>query len=157
MKLKVERIFTCETYTIGHLYIDDKYFCDTLEDTDRGLSDDMTEEEIKKIKVYGKTAIPTGIYDINMNTVSPAFKDRSWAKPFGGKLPRLIDVKGFEGVLIHVGNSSSDTSGCLLVGENKVKGQVINSTATFNKLMNNYLLPEYKNAGKIIIEYTRKY
>ena len=95
----------------------------------------MPSEEIEKIKVYGKTAIPTGTYKVDMNTVSPKFKDRTWAKPYSGKLPRLLDVKGYSGVLIHVGNKPEDTLGCLLVGENKVKGQVINSTAAFNRLM----------------------
>ena len=88
---------------------------------------------MRKGEVYGETAIPTGVYKLNMNTVSPKFKDRSWAIPYKGILPRLENVKGFEGVLIHVGNKQQD--GCILVGENKVKGQVINSTASFNKLM----------------------
>lgn len=135
IKLRLQRTFKNVSYTIGKLYLNDKYFCDTLEDTDRGLKSTMSVEEIEKIKVYSQTAIPTGTYKIDMNTVSPKFKDRVWAKPYNGKLPRLINVKGYSGVLIHVGNKPEDTLGCILVGENKVKGQVINSTATFNKLM----------------------
>lgn len=135
INLRLERTYKGVSYTIGKLYLNGKYFCDTLEDTDRGLKDTMLTEEIEKIKVYGKTAIPTGTYKVDMNTVSPKFKDRTWAKPYSGKLPRLLDVKGYSGVLIHVGNKPEDTLGCLLVGENKVKGQVINSTAAFNRLM----------------------
>lgn len=95
----------------------------------------MSESEIAEKKKHGVTAIPTGVYPIQMGIVSPKFKNKTWATPWGGKLPRLSNVKGFSGVLIHVGNSASDTEGCLLVGENKVKGQVINSTEVFNKLM----------------------
>ena len=135
MKLLLRRTFKGPDYTIGKLFINGIYECDTLEDTDRGLTSQMTLEEIKAKKVYGETAIPTGVYKLNMNTVSPKFKDRSWAIPYKGILPRLENVKGFEGVLIHVGNKPQDTLGCILVGENKVKGQVINSTASFNKLM----------------------
>lgn len=135
IKLRLERTYKGVSYTIGKLYLNDKYFCDTLEDKDRGLKSTMSKEEIEKIKVYSQTAIPTGTYKVDMNTVSPKFKDRVWAKPYGGKLPRLIDVKGYSGVLIHVGNKPEDTLGCILVGENKVKGQVINSTAAFNRLM----------------------
>lgn len=135
MKLLLRRIFKGPRYTIGKLFINGVYECDTLEDQDRGLTSQMSLEEIKAKKVYGVTAIPTGVYKLNMNTVSPKFKDRSWAIPYKGILPRLENVKGFEGVLIHVGNKPQDTLGCILVGENKVKGQVINSTASFNKLM----------------------
>lgn len=135
INLRLKRTYRGVSYTIGKLYLNDKYICDTLEDVDRGLKSTMSIEEIKKTKIYGDTAIPTGKYKVNMNTVSPKFKDRSWAKPYDGKLPRLIDVQGFSGVLIHVGNKPADTLGCILVGENKVKGQVINSTVTFNKLM----------------------
>lgn len=136
MKLLLKRIARKSTYTIGKLYVDNVYFCDTLEDPDRGLTSKMSLDQIKSKKVYSKTAIPTGTYSIDMNTVSPTFKNRSWAKPWGGKLPRLQNVPGYDGVLIHVGNTASDTSGCILVGQNKVVGQVINSTDTFNKLMN---------------------
>lgn len=135
MKLKLDRKYKLPEYTIGKLYIDGEYFCDTLEDTDRGLSSDMPFQEIIKRKIQGKTAIPTGDYKVNMNTVSPRFKDRTWAKPYQGKLPRLIDTIGFEGVLIHVGNTPDDTSGCILVGKNTIKGKLTNSTAVFRELM----------------------
>lgn len=150
MKLLLKRIAKKDTYTIGKLYVDGKYVADTLEDKDKGLRQDMSLEEIKRIKVYGQTAIPTGTYKIDMNTVSPKFKDRSWAKPWKGKLPRFIDVPGYEGVLIHVGNQAQDSLGCVLVGQNKVKGRVINSTATFGKLMS--VLLQDKDNVTITIE-----
>lgn len=124
MELLLIRRYKNDKYTIGDLYIDDVWFSNTLEDTDRGLTDDMSEEQIKKIKVYGRTAIPTGRYKVEV-TYSPKFKRH---------LPLLIDVKGFTGIRIHSGNSAEDTLGCLLVGYNKVKGQVINSRVTSDKL-----------------------
>lgn len=110
MKLKVERRFLKPGYTIGRLEVDGKYFCDTLEDRVRDLS--------REKKIPGETAIPAGIYDVVVN-ISPRFKR---------KLPRLLNVPGFEGILIHRGNTPEDTAGCILVGENKSKGRVINST-----------------------------
>jgi hypothetical protein len=95
----------------------------------------MPVEDIERIKVYGNTAIPTGSYSIDMNTVSSKFKDRIWAKPYNGKIPRLLDVPGFNGVLIHPGNTNKDTLGCILVGENKVVGKVINSINTYKIFM----------------------
>lgn len=148
MKLLLRRIFKGPRYTIGKLFINGVYECDTLEDQDRGLTSQMSLEEIKAKKVYGVTAIPTGTYSINMTTVSPKFKDRAWAKPYKGILPRLENVKGYEGVLIHVGNKAEDTLGCILVGENKVKGQVINSTATFYELMT--VLLKAQSVGEVI-------
>lgn len=136
MELKLIRKYKNKNYTIGNLYIDNKYFCDTLEDTDLGLDSSMTEAYIKGMKVYGKTAIPYGTYIIDMNTVSPRLKTKTWAKPYGGKIPRLLNVKGFDGVLIHPGNTAEDTLGCILVGKNKVKGQVIQSQDTFKSLYN---------------------
>lgn len=135
MKILLKRIARKDNYTIGNLYIDNVFFCNTLEDKDIGLTSQMSLEEIKAKKVYGVTAIPTGTYSINMTTVSPKFKDRTWAKPYKGMLPRLENVKGYEGVLIHVGNDPEATSGCILVGENRIKGKVINSTACFYALM----------------------
>ena len=151
MELKIKRKAFEKDYTIGKLYIDGVAYCDTLEDCDRGLTQDMPLEEIKAKKVYGKTAIPTGTYEIDMNTISPKFQARSWAKPYGGKLPRLLNVPGYEGVLLHPGSYSSDTSGCLLVGKNSIKGMVTESRKTFMDLMSHYLLPAKVRGEKITI------
>ena len=125
MKLLLTRTAKRPTYTIGKLYIDGEYFCDTLEDADRGLRQDMPLSEIKRIKVANETAIPTGTYNVIVN-MSPKF---------GRMLPRLMNVAGFDGILIHRGNTDKDTSGCILVGENKVVGKVINSTTYENVLV----------------------
>lgn len=151
MELKLIRKEKEANYTIGDLFVNGILFSQTLEDKDRGLTQDMPLEEIKAKKIYGKTAIPTGTYEIDMNTVSPKFKDRSWAKPYGGKLPRLIGVKGFDGVLLHVGNTASDSSGCLLVGKNSIKGMITDSTRTFHTLMSKFLLPAKVQGERITI------
>ena len=125
MELILHRRFLGEEYTIGSLYIDGEYFCDALEDKDRGLTQSMPVEEIRRIKVMHETAIPTGVYKVIVN-LSPAKKRM---------LPRLLDVPGFSGILIHRGNTKRDSSGCILVGENKVKGKVINSTQYEKRLV----------------------
>lgn len=108
MEILVQRIAKRDDYTIGRLSIDGKYVCDTLEDKVREPG----------VKVAGKTAIPAGRYRVIVN-VSPKF---------GRELPRLLGVPGFEGILIHRGNTPEDTAGCILVGENRAKGKVLNST-----------------------------
>ena len=129
IKLRLERIYKGSKYTIGKLFINDEYFCDTIEDIDRGLKSSMSVEYIKKKKVYAETAIPTGTYKIEM----------TYSSKFKRILPLLVDVKGFSGIRIHRGNTEIDSSGCIIVGENKVKGKVINSTryeiALVNKLL----------------------
>lgn len=122
MNILVKRVARKEAYTIGKMYIDGKYFCDTLEDKDRGLKSNLALQDIKRLKVSSCTAIPIGTYKVIVNR-SPKF---------GRLLPRLINVPGFDGILIHRGNTSKDTSGCILVGENKIVGKVINST-TYEK------------------------
>ena len=159
MNIKLVRIYTCDKYTIGKLYINEAYFCDTIEDSDRGLTKSMSDDEIKKIKIYGQTAIPIGKYDVTLKEKSPKFSNFTkykWAKICDGYIPRLLNVPGFEGILIHVANKAEDILGCIGVGENKVKGQVINSTVTFNKLIP--LLQEAdKNNEHIDIEISSKY
>lgn len=134
MELALHRVTRKDTYTIGYLYIDGEYFCDTLEDRDRGLRDSMTEEEIAALKVKGKTAIPTGEYRVTLDVVSPKFSKKKAYQFCGGRVPRLLGVKGFDGILIHIGNTPDDTDGCILVGENESIGVVVNSTSTFKAL-----------------------
>lgn len=143
MRLTLMRIANRPTYCIGKLYVDGVYVCDTLEDTDRGLSDIMDVEEIKKLKVYGKTAIPVGIYPVTI-TYSPRFKKN---------LPLLLNVKGYEGIRIHSGNTDKDTLGCILVGQNKQVGKVLNSRKMFDILYRELV----KTKGRIIIDIQRKY
>ena len=125
MILTLRRIAFKPTYTIGKLYIHGVYFCDAIEDKDRGLDDSMKEDEINKIKVYGETAIPYGTYPVHI-TYSPKFKKN---------LPLVENVKGFSGIRLHSGNTEKDSLGCIIVGENKKAGMVLNSRATMNKLM----------------------
>lgn len=134
MEIKVKRKWKKEAYTIGKMYIDGEYVCDTLEDKDRGLTSNMSVAQICGVKVHGETAIPTGRYLVDMKTVSPRFGGRAQYQFCKGRLPRLCNTPGYQGVLIHIGNTAKDTEGCILVGENKAVGQVLNSTATFRKL-----------------------
>ena len=147
MQLVLKRTFKGNLYTIGHLYIDGKYFCDTLEDTDRGLKDNMTLGEIQSIKIYSKTAIPTGIYKITLDVVSPKFsKYPFYQETCKGKVPRLLKVKGFDGILIHVADGYKGANlvcGCIGIGQNKIKGGLLNGKETFRKLINK--LYEAKN------------
>ena len=140
MELKLDRKFKKETYTIGKLYVNGVLFCDTVEDRDRGLTQSMSEAEIKKIKVYGQTAIPTGTYDI---VPCVAFTKKAWSKKYNCKMPLIKGTKGFVGCYLHPANDASQILGCVAVGENKVKGKVLNSTATFYKLMDNYIIPAW--------------
>ena len=151
MELTLKRIAKKLDYTIGRLYVDGAYVCDTLEDTDRGLRDTWSEAVIIRKKIYGRTAIPTGTYHVDMETYSPKFGNRIWARNYKGRIPRLLGVKGYNGVLIHVGNTHNDTEGCILVGRNKVVGKVLESTAAFRDLMDNHLLPAKERGEEITI------
>ena len=136
MEITIKRKFKGNNYTIGSLYIDGKYFCDTLEDIDRGLTDSMSDSYIATIKVINQTAIPTGTYKVTI-TYSNRFKKL---------LPLINNVKGFSGIRIHSGNTKEDTSGCILVGFNTEVGKVVNSKVTYDKLFN--LLQDNLNKGE---------
>lgn len=130
MKLLLRRIYKGETYTIGKLYLDGKYFCDTIEDKVRGLPTACpnTSKWLNckcKEKVYAETAIPAGTYKITMEK-STRFKR---------VLPYLHDVPHFLGILIHAGTTERDSAGCIIVGKNTVKGKVLASKITLENLM----------------------
>jgi hypothetical protein len=134
MDLRLKRIARKDTYTIGKLYIDGVYFCDTLEDTDRGLKQSLPASVNKAKKKVGATAIPTGKYQVTLKVKSPRFSKKKQYDFCGGYLPRLINVPAFEGVLIHIGNTAKDTEGCILVGRNTKVGKVLESGVTFRAL-----------------------
>ena len=119
MKLNVKRVYYGSDYTIGHFYIDGVYLCDTLEDQLRDLSNDCTA------KVYGQTAIPAGDYDVEVIW---------WAK-HSDYYPHIKNVKCFEGILIHCGNTIADTEGCILLGENTTQGRITNGKPHWQYLM----------------------
>ena len=129
MLLTLKRTYKGPEYTIGKLYINKEYFCDTLEDA------------IRENKIYAETAIPFGKYEVTIS-YSPRFKKN---------LPLLLNVPNFEGVRIHSGNTKDDTEGCILVGFNKAKGKVLDSRVTFTRLMNK-LKPIFEMKEKIEIE-----
>lgn len=129
MKLTLKRKFLGDKYTIGDLLIDGKFFCNTIEDTVRGLPAACPYtpkgQSCKcKGKIYAETAIPAGTYKVTME-YSPRFKR---------KLPLLHNVPHFIGILIHSGNNESSTAGCLIVGKNTIKGKVTESRVTSDKL-----------------------
>lgn len=149
MELIVDRKWKKQSYTISNLTINGKWFCNVLEDADRGLDSSMPLDKILELKRPSITAIPRGTYEISLSVTSPRFGSKPFYKEVcDGKLPRLLNVKGFDGVLIHAGNTDQDSAGCLLVGQNKVKGQVINSQATFKELYK--LLKDSKDKGEKI-------
>nr|DAM01317.1 MAG TPA: hypothetical protein [Bacteriophage sp.] len=138
MEIKVKRITPIDyPYTIGKMYIDGDYFCDTLEDRVRDINKNGKFDN-GEAKIAGETAVPYGRYQVVVN-MSPRFKR---------ELPRLLNVPNFEGILIHRGNTDKDSSGCILVGENKVKGKVINSTPYEQKLVS--ILKDVQNKGEEI-------
>lgn len=120
MEITVKRRYFGKNYTIGKLSIDGEEFCDTLEDTVRDFG------KAGEGKVYGKTAIPVGVYKVIL-TFSNRFKR---------VLPLICNVPHFEGIRIHPGNTAEDTHGCILVGKNSEIGKITESKATFERLFN---------------------
>lgn len=129
MKLTLKRRYLGDKYTIGDLFIDGKFFCNTIEDAIRELTANCPYtpkgQPCKcKGKIYAETAIPAGIYKVTME-YSPRFKR---------KLPLLHNVPHFIGILMHSGNDETASAGCLIVGNNTIKGKVTNSRVTSDKL-----------------------
>lgn len=138
MEIVLKRLYKKDDYTIGKLYLNGEYFCDTLEDKVRDLNRDGDLNDDGEGKVYGKTAIPYGRYEVTLDVVSPKFSKYGFYKDVcGGKLPRLLNVKHFEGILIHVadGYKGADLlEGCIGVGRNLIKGGLLYGKETFAKL-----------------------
>ena len=151
MEVTLDRRWPKKDYTSGVISINEKYFSESVEDRDRGLTSDMPLSKIKRFKVKGQTAIPKGRYEIDMDTVSPRFKDKYWAKKYGGIVPRIKAVPGWSGVLIHPLNFPEQSEGCIGPGENKVRGGVVKSVETFYRLMDNYFVPASVRGEKIYI------
>jgi len=125
MKLTLSRLYYKPAYTIGKLFVDGEYLCDTLEDPPRA------------VKIDHETCIPAGTYEVII----------SMSQRFKKLMPLLLNVPNFEGIRIHSGNTAVDTSGCILVGQNKIKGMVVNSRLMFDKLME-----KIQNEDNLLIE-----
>lgn len=106
MLVEITRRWKGENTTLSTIRVDGNAHQFCLEDKDRGLTSEMSLEEIKRRKVYGKTAIPLGRYQVLIN----------YSARFKRLLPILVGVPGYEGIRIHPGNRHVDTSGCLLPG-----------------------------------------
>lgn len=124
MLITLKRHDLQDDYTMGWWYINGDYFCDTLEDTDRMLYNDMAVTAIAKKKVAGQTAIPYGRYAVKM----------TFSARFQRILPLVCNVPCFDGVRIHAGNTAKDTAGCILLGERAGGGLLKNSRKTCEKL-----------------------
>lgn len=123
MEIKIDRKWKKPTYTISNVFVDGKRFgdgktyCNSLEDADRGLTSDMTVDEIKKKKVYGKTAIPRGEYVVTM----------TYSSKYKRVMPLVNDVKGFDGIRLHSLNKAEESLGCIGFGKNDKVGWISNS------------------------------
>ena len=147
MELLLTRIAKKKTYTIGHLYIAQEtngdnpglgqpltkglQICDTLEPTWRDYANGA-------YKIKGKSAIPEGRYAVVI----------SWSPKFKAWLPILLGVPKFEGIRIHAGNTVEDTEGCILVGKNKLVGQVVDSRIWLHRLKQKIV--EAKDRGEAV-------
>lgn len=151
MKLLLKREPNNQTWMNGKLYIDGVYFCDTIEDVSRNLTSDMPLETILDKKVYEATAIPSGTYKVTLDVVSPKFsKYPFYQSVCQGKLPRLLDVKGFDGILIHVADGPRKDKlleGCIGIGDKQSDGSLLNGKEVFREFYN-----KIKNETNIIIE-----
>ena len=134
MELRLHRKYKKEKYTIGLLYVDGVFFCNTCEDRDRGMRQGDAYAANKRKKVPNETAIPTGRYRVTLGVQSPKYSKRAAYNWCNGYLPRLINVPCFDGILIHAGNTANDSSGCILVGQNREVGKVLDSMVTLKAL-----------------------
>lgn len=122
MLIEVRRYILTKSFTVGHLYIDGQFFCHTLEDMDRELSDDLSEDENLSKKIYGVTAIPIGEYKLTID----------YSNKYKKYLPHILNVKAFDGIRFHSLNYAKESLGCVGVGNYNGNGMIINSRKTMN-------------------------
>ncbi len=139
MKITIERKYKKENYTIGNLFINGEWICNTLEPKDRGLKQSMTLVEIAIAKVFKETAIPAGSYPV-MAQYSTKFRSRR---------PYIMNVPGFAGIMIHEGNTVRDTHGCILVGKNTIRGRLTDSRVCLGEIMGRVL--DAKDRGEVVM------
>lgn len=138
MEIFVKRIAKKSDYTIGKVYINGVYLCDSIEDKDRGLKQSMSLSEIRNIKIPKQTAIPSGNYEVTLNVKSPTFSQKQFYKNYcDGRVPRLLNVPGFDGILMHCGSTQNSSAGCIILGYNTVVGRVTNSETAFKIFYSN--------------------
>lgn len=140
MEWLVERKAKKDKYTVGNFYVNGKKFSNTLEDKDRGLNSTMSEADIRKVKIYGQTAIPTGRYEV----------ESFWWVKHQCFVPHIKGVKGFQGILIHNGVDESHTEGCVLVGINNIVGK-LNGDRIYMDALTARLLACEKKGEKVYI------
>ena len=122
MELTITRNWQKKDYTIGRLFVNGTFFCNTL------------EPPVIPTQQHPKGCIPRGKYEVSMNIISPKYSKKSAYRWCVGRLPRLQGVPGFDGILIHAGNSVKDTAGCILVGANTVAGGLTGSQSALKSL-----------------------
>ena len=137
---------------MGRLSLDGHDLCDTLEPPSHGLTSATVPRTIRAIKRLGRSAIPAGVYRLVLG-YSPRFSPRPFYKACGGGLvPRLLNVSGFEGILMHCGNTVADTCGCVIVGRRADSSTLVESQKTYSRLMRQYWLPATKRGEPMFIE-----
>lgn len=138
MEVLVYRKYKKPDYTVGRISIDGELIANTLEDTDRGLDDGMEDWQIKNKKIPNRTAIPTGRYEVEMDVVSPRFSQKQFYMDVcQGKVPRIKNVKGFDGILLHCAdgpNGHNLVSGCIGVGLNTIRGGLTDGKRIFKEI-----------------------
>ena len=150
LEILVERYDYGKDYTMGRMYVEGMIFGDSIEPPSRHLSNSMSLAEIKAKKVYGKTAIPCGRYELEWR-VSPSLKNRSYAQKYSGKFPYLKDVPGWSDVMFHPFNYGRESKGCIAVGEKFKDGVLMKATQGYQDLMDYYIVPAFKRGQRVFV------
>ena len=137
MKFILQRGQSKQGVTLSRLSLGDKFICDVLEDEVR----EVKGQSVDKWKVHGKTAIPTGTYEIVAQD-SPRF---------GPATLTLLNVPGFQFIRIHAGNAAEDTEGCLLPGLRISDTRVASSRAALAHIRE-IILPALQAGEHVTIE-----